>query len=291
MPDGTGRTWDPKTTFTGTAAYYSRYRPQYPAEAFDVLREKFHLTEASRVLDLGCGPGHLALPLAAMVGKVYAVDPNEEMLAEARRLAKERGIGNIEFTLAESRDLPALAGRIGPVDLTVMGRSFHWMDGQQTLHDLYAMTAPGGGVALLADSNVTTPRDGAAILTGGSAPVPEQPVWRRLIREISLKWLGEERKAGTNGTYAHPKRHHPEVVTNSEFTGTELVHLAYRRTWTLDEIVGYLYSTSSHSVPVLGDRKEPFEAELRERLLAVEPSGVFTERVTVQLILAWKPAA
>jgi 2-polyprenyl-3-methyl-5-hydroxy-6-metoxy-1,4-benzoquinol methylase len=85
VADGAGRTWDPKTTFTGTAAFYSRYRPQYPPEAFAVLREKFRLTSSSRVLDLGCGPGHLALPLAAMVGRVYAVDPNEEMMAEARR--------------------------------------------------------------------------------------------------------------------------------------------------------------------------------------------------------------
>ena len=79
-------------------------------------------------------------------------------------------------------------------------------------------------------------------------------------------------------------------MADSEFTGTELVHLACQRTWSLDEIVGYLYSTSSHSLPVLGDKREPFEADLRERLLTAEPSGIFREQVTVQIILAWKPA-
>ncbi len=283
------RTWDSRTTFNGTASYYARYRPQYPAEAFDVLWEKFHLSAASRVLDLGCGPGHLALPLAAVVGRVYAVDPNEEMLAEARRLAEERGIENIEFILAESRDLPALAERIGPVDLTVMGRSFHWMDGERTLHDLYEMTAPGGGVAMLGDSNITSDRAEVATLSSRDAAIPEQPSWRPLVREITRKWLGEERKAGTSGTYDHPKKHHPEVLRDSEFTGTEVVHLYYQRTRTIDEILGYLYSTSSHSLPVLGDKKGPFEAEVRERLLAAEPSGRFMEDVAVQIILARRP--
>ncbi len=288
MPDGHKHTWDPKTTFTGTAWYYSRYRPQYPAEAFDVLREKSHLNKSSRVLDIGCGPGNLALPLAAIAGQVYAVDPNAEMLAEARRLAKERGIGNIEFILAESNDLPELAEHIGLVDLTVMGRSFHWMDGRRTLHDLYGMTAPGGGVALLADSNMATSPEGAAILSGSAAMVSQPPAWQRAIWETTRRWLGEKRKAGRDGSYSHPEKHHQEVVAESEFYGTEVVHLTYQRTWTIDEIIGYLYSTSSHSIPVLGGKKEAFEVELRERLTASEPSGIFTEAVAVQIIMAWK---
>jgi SAM-dependent methyltransferase len=290
MPDGAGRTWDPKTTFDGTPFYYARYRPRYPAEAFAVLREKFDLTGSSRVLDLGCGPGSLALPLASIAGRVYAVDPNGGMLAEAQRLAKERGIENIDWFLAESRDLPELAKRIGPVDLTVMGRSFHWMDGARTLRDLYELTALGGGVALLADGNVAASRDAPTAPKGGNPPVPEPPAWRRFIVETTRKWLGEERKAGTSGTYAHPRKHHLEVVADSEFTRAELVQLKYQRTWNVEQILGYLYSTSSNSIPVLGENKDAFEADVRERLLAAEPTGTFTEPVTVQLILAWKRA-
>jgi hypothetical protein len=40
---------------------------------------------------------------------------------------------------------------------------------------------------------------------------------------------------------------------------------------------------------VLGENKDAFEADIRECLLAAEPSGVFTEEVSVQIILAWKP--
>ena len=187
--------------------------------------------------------------------------------------------------------LQALAKRTGPVDLTGMGRSFHWMDGQRTLHDLYGMTVPGGGVALLADSSFTDTREVMAMLSPDGAAVPEPAPWRLLIREVGRKWLGEERKAGTSGTFSHAKRHHAEVLRDSEFAGMEVIHLACRRTWNVEQILGYLYSTSSTSLPVLGEKKDAFEADIRECLLAAEPSGVFTEDVSVQIILAWKPAS
>jgi ubiquinone/menaquinone biosynthesis C-methylase UbiE len=275
VADGDRRTWDPRTAFNGTASYYARYRTPYPPETFGVLREKFHLTPSSRVLDLGCGPGNVALALSAIVGQIFAVDPNEEMLAEARRLTGEGRIENIEFITAESADLPALAGRLGTVDLTVMGRSFHWMDRDQTLRDLYKMTVPGGGVALLAD-NANHP------LTRTS--------WRDIMAETTERWLGKERRAGTTGTYTHPEEPHEVILGRSAFTEMAKAHIEASRTWTVDEIIGYLYSTSSTSAPVLGDKKEASEADLRERLLAAEPSGRFAETVTVEILMSRKPA-
>ena len=37
-----------------------------------------------------------------------------------------------------------------------------------------------------------------------------------------------------------------------------------------------------------GNKKEPFEAELREHLTEYEPSGRFHEAGTVEIIMAWK---
>jgi hypothetical protein len=67
------------------------------------------------------------------------------------------------------------------------------------------------------------------------------------------------------------------------------VKINTKRTWTIDEIIGYLYSLSSSSIPVLGDKKEPFEADIRRRLTDIEPSGVFEEEVTTEILMAWKP--
>ena len=46
------------------------------------------------------------------------------------------------------------------------------------------------------------------------------------------------------------------------------------RKFRLDELIGLVYSTSLLPRAVLDDRADAFEADVRERLLAVEPAGV-----------------
>ncbi|PWG73286.1 class I SAM-dependent methyltransferase, partial [Enterococcus hirae] len=66
--------------FTGTERYYAEHRPDYGEATVDYLRERFALESDARLLDLGCGAGQLAVPLARHAGEVVAMDPNEEML-------------------------------------------------------------------------------------------------------------------------------------------------------------------------------------------------------------------
>ena len=49
------------TIYAGTAWYYARYRPEYPPSLVKVLREQFRLDGTGRLLDLGCGPGPVAI--------------------------------------------------------------------------------------------------------------------------------------------------------------------------------------------------------------------------------------
>jgi ubiquinone/menaquinone biosynthesis C-methylase UbiE len=49
------------------------------------------------VLDVGCGQGTITLGLAATVGHVVGVDPNEGVFAHAQRYAAEHEIENVEF--------------------------------------------------------------------------------------------------------------------------------------------------------------------------------------------------
>jgi ubiquinone/menaquinone biosynthesis C-methylase UbiE len=267
-------TWNPNNLFSGTAWYYARYRPGYSHELFRLLYEKFSLNRSSRVLDLGCGTGQIALPMAPYVGEVIAVDPQEEMLAEARSQAATAGIKNISWLSGESGNLPGMAAVIGKVNLTVIARAFHWMDKEKTLEDLYALTRPGGGVAVVSDSD---PPDS-----------PELP-WKAVVSQTVRRWLGEERKAGTEGTYSHPAIRFEEFLKASSFKGLETTEIHLERNWSIDQITGYLYSTSYASVPVLGDKRAPLEAEIRMHLQELEPSGVFTEQVTIQVMMVWKP--
>lgn len=59
-----------------------------------------------RVLDVSTGAGHTALTFAPRVAHVTAVDLTPQMLETARKLARERGITNIEFRPADAHALP-----------------------------------------------------------------------------------------------------------------------------------------------------------------------------------------
>ena len=119
---------------------------------------------------------------------------------------------------------------------------------------------------------------------GGSRKI----AWKEVIKATIKKWLGEERKAGTTGTYTHHHQRHQEIIQESDFKDMTIVNMNTVRTWSIDRIIGYVYSTSYVSIPVLGDKKEPFEADLRKRLAGLDPGGGFKERVTTEIIMAWK---
>ena len=266
-------TWNPDNVFAGTARYYARYRPAYPDEVITLLRYKFRLNKDTRVLDLGCGTGQIALKLAPCVSEIIALDPQEEMLREGKAAAASLNISNITWLKGESGNLPHLTAQVGDIHLTVIARAFHWMDREQTLKDLFKITLPGGGVAVISDSG---PMDGAML------------PWKEVILQTVKKWLGAERKAGTEGTYSHPKKRFEAFFKESEFFNYESISFQLERNWTLDEIIGYVYSSSLASSPVLGDKKDPFEAELRGRLKEIEPAGQFPEPVTINVMLVWK---
>jgi SAM-dependent methyltransferase len=68
------------------------------------LIERLDLRPGMRVLDVGCGPGRLTIPVARAVGPtghVVAIDIQPEMLRRAQAKAAAAGLGNIEFHLAD----------------------------------------------------------------------------------------------------------------------------------------------------------------------------------------------
>ncbi|MGH3828126.1 MAG: class I SAM-dependent methyltransferase [Pseudonocardiaceae bacterium] len=50
----------------------------------DSLAAALHLDGSGRLLDVGCGPGSLTLPLAPRFGEATGVDADPDMLREAR---------------------------------------------------------------------------------------------------------------------------------------------------------------------------------------------------------------
>src|SRR5436305_2099326 len=58
--------------------------------------DRMRLSPGAVVLDVGCGPGTDTIPLAELVGvrgRVYGIDHDAGMVAEAQRRAEEAGVG------------------------------------------------------------------------------------------------------------------------------------------------------------------------------------------------------
>jgi 2-polyprenyl-3-methyl-5-hydroxy-6-metoxy-1,4-benzoquinol methylase len=98
--------YDP-TIYSGAAAHYRTGRPPYSPQLEAALSEELHLDGTGRLLDVGCGPGILAVRLASLFHQVVAVDPDPDMLAEGRAEAAREGVTNIVW-------VRALADGIGP---------------------------------------------------------------------------------------------------------------------------------------------------------------------------------
>jgi len=139
-------TYDPRR-FQTTVPYYTRHRLAYPPLLIHRVVERLELMPGDAVMDLGCGPGLLAIPFAKEGMNVTVVDPEPEMLEETAKATREAGV-SVALRQGSSFDLPA---GIGPFKLVTMGRSFHWMDREPTLAALDKIVVRDGAVVLMHD--------------------------------------------------------------------------------------------------------------------------------------------
>jgi len=241
--------------YKGTAWYYSRFRPPYPETLITLLRDTFGLNGRGRLLDLGCGPGPVAIPLAHLFERAVAMDPEPDMLAEGRAQAERAGISNIEWRRGRSQGLsPAL----GQFRLVTMGNSFHWMDRQRTLDALYDLVIEGGGIAVVGH--------------GAPIPAPAPTPWRIAVNDVVRKYIGARRLPWDRVEH-QPEDLHQTYINRSRFTDLTYYAESFDTTWTIDSMIGNLYSMSFCSRRMLGDRIDAFERDLRAAILAVEPTG------------------
>src|ERR1700752_157960 len=138
--------YDP-TIYEGAASHYRRGRPAYSPQLETLLTEELGLNGGGRLLDAGCGPGILTVRLAHLFEQAVGLDPDPDMLAEARRAAEERDFTKIRGVQATAEELPQAAP--GPYRAVTFGQSFHWTDEARVAEVVYDLLEPGGALALI----------------------------------------------------------------------------------------------------------------------------------------------
>lgn len=151
---GAGWEWD-DSLFRGTAAYYRRGRLPYAPGLADVLATVLELDGRGRLIDVGCGPGTLALSLGHLFREVVGVDPDSGMITEAACQAAACGMGTkARWVRARAEELPA---GLGTFSVASFGQSFHWMDHGLVAAVIKGMLRPGGALVHVSDLKTGTP--------------------------------------------------------------------------------------------------------------------------------------
>jgi trans-aconitate methyltransferase len=117
--------WDPER--------YAR-NARFVADLARPVVDLLDLQPGQRILDLGCGDGHLTRQLHEMGGRLVGIDGSDEQIAAAQRLG-------LDARLADAESL----GFEGEFDVVFSNAALHWMKRPERVIDgVWRALVPGG---------------------------------------------------------------------------------------------------------------------------------------------------
>ena len=254
--------------FRGEVAdLYHRYRRGYPPQVIAELVAALELTGDDLVMDLGCGTGQLAIPLARQVRAVVGLDPEGDMLARARTAAAGESAQNICWMLGSDADVPTLRTLLGEgsVSAACIGQALHWMDHETLFPALRPLLRAGGGIA---------------VVTNGLPLWLQDSPWSRALRSSLQEWQGTK-LVRTCGTDEASQRNYRSSLAGAGFEVIES-RVDYSDELNLEQVIGGVYS----ALPV--DRLPPLERrpEFADRVAAaLAGHAPFLEHVSVAMLI------
>ncbi|HVX46199.1 MAG TPA: class I SAM-dependent methyltransferase [Mycobacteriales bacterium] len=268
--------WDP-TLFRGAAEYYLQGRQPYAPGLADTLKDLFSLDPAtSRLLDVGCGPGSVCVPIAHLYQSGVGIDPDPGMITDARNFAARQNQPNLEFLELPAERLPAGLGRF---DTITFGSSFHWMDRERVATTVKSMLTAAGAVVQVDTSREPRPTP--------SLPHPLPP--RPQIKDLVTRYLGPERRAGKIIGFESPADENL-IWPRAGFTGPQTVVIPDGRILerTIDDVIAGTLSMSSSTPYLFGERLEDFRRDLADLLAAASPDGRFSVPLPDTELRIWR---
>jgi SAM-dependent methyltransferase len=244
--------------FATTVALYEELRTPYPPAFFREVAERLALTKQHALIDLGTGPGLLALGFAPYVGRIVGVDPEPAMLAAARKAA-ERTSQDLSLIAGKAEDLPDDIGRF---DVVTIGRALHLMDRDSTLERLERLVTPEG-VILVCSS-----------VSAGEGRNP----WLEDYNEGRRAWSNESLWSDS-GSAGRTHRDLAGFFRGTRFQAGEVIKVETSHELSLHNLARRVMTFSSSSPGVLGDQAEAMVRDVEQRLFPFSRDGFVNEIV------------
>lgn len=242
--------------FASTAAFYERLRPPYPVAFFRHVAAMLKLSKQDALIDLGTGPGLLALGFAPYVGSVTGVDPEPAMLKAAREAADRAG-QELTLIAGKAEDLPVDIGRFNVVTI---GRALHWMDRAAILNVLGRLLAP----------------DGALLICSSSAATDGRNAWLEGYVAARRHWAQDLRETA-GGRSEHLHRELAAYLAGHPFRFVETIGVEACHEISVADLTQRMLTYSSSSPALLGDKVEPMLRDVETRLAPFAQNGAVTE--------------
>ena len=254
--------YDP-TQYDGSAPYYLRGRPAYSAELADLLRAELDLDGHGTLVDVGAGPGPVALTLGPLFERIVVVEPDPGMLAEARRNLAGY---DADFVRATAEELPGLG--LPPARAVAFGQSFHRVDRIAVAEAVHDLLDPGGALLLIGHDPSRPPADAGP----GEPPIPHDE-----IRDLVMRYTGGELRSGGRAVADYVPERFEVTLARTRFGVPRIVHAPGRTDIVrdVDGVVAGVLSMSYAAPGLLGHRLDAFVADLCALLHEHSPSGRF----------------
>jgi SAM-dependent methyltransferase len=256
--------YDP-TQFHGSAPHYLRGRPPYSPGLAPLLQRELGLDGTGHLLDVGSGPGTVALCVGPLFEHVTVLEPDPGMAAEAGANLREAGL-DADVVVATAEELPALG--LPPLRVVTFGQSFHRTRRAEVAESVHDVLVPGGALVHVGHDT--------------SRPAPEPPpgvppIPRAAIDALVRSYLGPELRSGARLVADYSSERHEEVLARTRFGPLRTVHApgVPDLVRDVDEVVSGVLSMSYAAPHLFGARLDAFVADLRA--LLEERDGRFWE--------------
>jgi SAM-dependent methyltransferase len=234
--------------FASTVAYYESARPPYGAAFFAAVALELGFDRSQRLLDVGAGPGILAIGFAPFCREIVGIDPEPGMVKAARAAAERAGVA-VRFV--EGRFEDAVAS-LGAFEIVTIGRAIHWLDPEPARSALERALA----------------RQGNVLVCGATSAKDGRNPWLEAFNAVRDRWKGDR-----------PSRDHRTFFADGQFTRTGTIRVEGTYAVPVERLIERVLSMSTSSSERLGDEVPAMKSAMREALAPFAADGMIEDIV------------